>query len=170
MRIVEELRRSGIALGMPSRAVRIERREAGGISVIGTSSLIKVEELYRSLRAEGSLEAARRLQQRIRAEMAGVEGKSGLEILDEISRYVSTILPDLLGMIGPIVTGDLAYSWLHRKSREWLGMSGAEFIQGLDGESLRFWLRSRLLALSQDAASAGILLSHEFSSALVSPI
>jgi ribosome-interacting GTPase 1 len=53
MRLVEELRQSGIALGMPLRAVRIERRDAGGISVIGTSSLIKVEELLQSLRAEG---------------------------------------------------------------------------------------------------------------------
>jgi len=53
MRIVEELRKSGIALGMPSRAVRIERRDAGGISVIGTSSLIKMGELLKLLRAEG---------------------------------------------------------------------------------------------------------------------
>lgn len=53
MRIVEELRQAGIYLGMPSRAVKIERRDAGGISVIGASSLIKRDELLEFLRTEG---------------------------------------------------------------------------------------------------------------------
>jgi len=52
MRIIEELRELGIYLGMPSRAVKIERRAAGGISVIGTSPLVTREELLGSLRAE----------------------------------------------------------------------------------------------------------------------
>lgn len=53
MQMVEELRHAGVYLGMPSRAVRIERRDAGGISVIGASSLIKREELLEFLRTEG---------------------------------------------------------------------------------------------------------------------
>ena len=53
MRIIEELRQLGIYLGMPSGAVKVERRDAGGISVIGSSPLITREELLVALRAEG---------------------------------------------------------------------------------------------------------------------
>jgi len=53
MRIMDELREVGIYLGMPSRAVKIEKRDAGGISAIGTSTLVTREELLGSLRADG---------------------------------------------------------------------------------------------------------------------
>jgi len=52
VRIIEELREMGIYLGMPSRAVKIDKRDAGGISVIGTSALVSREELLGSLHAE----------------------------------------------------------------------------------------------------------------------
>lgn len=53
MRMMDEIREVGVYLGASSRAVKIEKRDAGGISAIGTSTLVTMDELLGSLRADG---------------------------------------------------------------------------------------------------------------------
>ncbi|MEM2884663.1 MAG: TGS domain-containing protein [Thermoproteota archaeon] len=52
MKMVEELRKAGIYLGLPSKAVKIERRAAGGISVVGESAFATRDEIVGALRAQ----------------------------------------------------------------------------------------------------------------------
>jgi pyruvate,water dikinase len=74
----------------------------------------------------------RKVSDLLESEKREPTGWNELEILNEVSRYVRTVVPELVDLMGWIVLGGLAFSNLRKISPSWTGIPAAHFLEGLE--------------------------------------
>ncbi len=103
---------------------------------IRSRAIVRLAKIYLNWRTyfdvQRGWEELKRFEQRLESEKRTPSGLNDLEILNEVSRYVRTLAPELYKMAGWILMGGVAFSNLNRISLPWTGIPASHFLEGLE--------------------------------------
>lgn len=79
-------------------------------------------------------EELKKFEQRLESEERSPAGLNELEILNEVSRYIRTLVPELFKVVGWIIMGTVAFDNLRRVSMAWTRIPATHYLEGLEND------------------------------------